>query len=318
MKRYILSVCLLYLLVCAANAQNTIAKIKYEEAEEAFSRSDYSLVIIKIDEAEALLNGVNPKTLYLKILAKNQLLKADYSIIRSLKADCNYYLDNYESNEGVEDKYREIYKIFKDLSNSGDSDAEIIKNNEIIAAEFKSKERIKSLIDYANVLCQKFKFKPNLNREDFLAQNDKFNGVYLSRYDNGYYFGIPTISYTPEKSSLSIRGIYDTAFPSIITNSDDEVISFGINFLWGKNMFEQHLSEFNDIKKGLYDQFNKSNISEGSLTGGETILVKVPKSIDDPTTFLYIRFTHLHPDKKFSALNISFDTNEKIATFWQY
>lgn len=102
-------------------AQNTtIAKLKYEEAEEAFAAGKYSTALEKLDETEQLLKSSNPKTLYLRIMALDQWWKSkalpDLELIARLKKDCNIYLSKYENQEGIEDKFRDVYKLNEALN----------------------------------------------------------------------------------------------------------------------------------------------------------------------------------------------------------
>lgn len=314
MKKQLFIFSILFFLAFSGKAQNTIAKMVYEEAEEAFDKENYALALEKIEETEKILKNGNPKTLYLKIMAKYHLLKDDYAIIKSLKADCKYYINKYESNDGVQDKYREVYKISKELTAIGDSDEAIQKNNEKVKAEKIRKEKIKKLIFYASELCKKFQFKPGLDRNAFIQQNEFLRKVYLTRYyDDGKFFGFPTVSYTPEHSSLAWKYLYETECPSIITNADDEVINYGINYVYGKNKSDAHTREYYDIIKSLYDQFDEKYIKMGS--NNLSISIKVPRSEEDETILLYISFAYVKFDKKYSKICINFSTNDKIGNY---
>ncbi len=300
MKKQLFIFSILFFLAFSGKAQNTIAKMVYEEAEEAFDKENYALALEKIEETEKLLKNGNPKTLYLKIMAKYHLLKDDYAIIKSLKADCKYYLNKYESNDGVQDKYREVYKISKELTAIGDSDEAIQKNNEKVKAEKIRKEKIKKLIFYASELCKKFQFKPGLDRSSFIQQNEFLRKVYL-KY-SGYYEGVA--SYSPKISFLGWeKDMCDTEYPVISTNSDDVVISYYINYAGGKNKSDSHWDEFNNIKKSLYDQFDKKYIYEKDA---QSITISIPKSTEDDTTVLYISFHYQYLSKKYSRIYLIF------------
>lgn len=112
---------LLLTLIIATNvfSQAAVAKIKYEEAEEAFVANDFAGTLAKLDEVETLLKQTNPRTLYLRITAQNELRKTqgavDLQLIRSLKKNCQDYLVKYESVEGIEEKYKSVYKILESL-----------------------------------------------------------------------------------------------------------------------------------------------------------------------------------------------------------
>ncbi|RXK85308.1 tetratricopeptide repeat protein [Filimonas effusa] len=113
MKTWLL-LCLLVVLGYNATAQATIAKLKYEEAEEAFVANDYLTTISKLDETEKLLGATNPRILYLRIMAQDKLIRSelflDYEIIAAFRKNCSTYLTKYESVSGIEEKYKEVYK----------------------------------------------------------------------------------------------------------------------------------------------------------------------------------------------------------------
>lgn len=111
-------ICILFLIVLTLNmqAQNTIAKLKYEQAEEAYNTKDYALSLEKLKETEKLLGQSNPKILYLKIKVQDKLMAEDKQYLASLKKDCAFYLKNYENIENIEEKYKEVYLIYDALS----------------------------------------------------------------------------------------------------------------------------------------------------------------------------------------------------------
>ena len=57
--------------------QTAIAKLKFEEAEEAFINKDYTTVLAKLDEAEEILGKTNPPMLYLRILSQDNIITID-------------------------------------------------------------------------------------------------------------------------------------------------------------------------------------------------------------------------------------------------
>jgi hypothetical protein len=110
-------------------AQNTIAKLKFEEAEELYTNEKYMQVLTKIDEVEKMLNSSNPKIIYLKILTESKIIEGmprsirdypptyAYSIIENIRENIKKYLKEYENLPDNEDKYREIYKISEKIKN---------------------------------------------------------------------------------------------------------------------------------------------------------------------------------------------------------
>ena len=123
MKKIILLAILIIATAQFTFAQNaTIAKLKFEEAEEAYSNNNYESTIRKLDEVETLLNSTNPKILYLKINAQSKLINSnpygDFALLDNARKLSAKYLKEYETLEGNEEKYRDIYKISEMLAYS--------------------------------------------------------------------------------------------------------------------------------------------------------------------------------------------------------
>lgn len=107
-----------FLLTNLTYSQNTIAKLKYEEAEEAYIQNNFSTALIRLDEAQKLLGAVNPKLLYLRIMAQKGLIAKgvfEYADLESARKNVAFYLKSYENNEGIEEKYRDVYKFSEEL-----------------------------------------------------------------------------------------------------------------------------------------------------------------------------------------------------------
>lgn len=115
MKSFLLGMVLLVTLSTQVHAQAAIAKLKYEEAEEAFATGDYATALTKLEETEKILGEPNVKTLYLRIVAQSKLLKTEVYVdvdqVLELRKACSNYLVKYENVDGIEEKYKEIYKI---------------------------------------------------------------------------------------------------------------------------------------------------------------------------------------------------------------
>jgi len=116
---------LFILFVCsclAVQAQGTLDKLKFEEAETAFSKKNYTDALNLLEELEA--KGLkNPKILHLKILATSRLvigyrydfIHKGFKTVETLRKDCNFYLSQYDI-EGFEEKYKEVYDISKAIA----------------------------------------------------------------------------------------------------------------------------------------------------------------------------------------------------------
>jgi len=120
MKKILLLFFTFFVVQLAAQAQQAIAKLKFEEAEEAFNNGQYEATISKLDAVEEILSGTSPRTLYLRILAQDKIVArnpyANYAALKALRDNCHKYLQDYSTVEALEDKYREVYKISEALN----------------------------------------------------------------------------------------------------------------------------------------------------------------------------------------------------------
>ncbi|RUA18863.1 MAG: hypothetical protein DSY83_01400 [Flavobacteriia bacterium] len=121
------------------NAQETIARFKYEDAEKAFVSKNYQECIDNLNEAEKLLGKTAPNILHLKIMAQDQInngiskkvtekvdLGSLYDRMHSLKKDCEHYLSNYDI-AGLEEKYRDVYNIYERIKELPESKTEFME-----------------------------------------------------------------------------------------------------------------------------------------------------------------------------------------------
>ena len=119
MKKIILLSFFLLSLFKQVKAQETIAKLKYEEAEEAYTQGNYEVVVSKLKEIEMLLKSTNPKILYLQLLAQSKIIEknpyGNYAMIENTRKGSAKYLKDYEKIPNNEDRYRDIYKISESL-----------------------------------------------------------------------------------------------------------------------------------------------------------------------------------------------------------
>ncbi len=96
-------------------AQEALAKLRYQEAEEAFNAGDFSLTLKKLDEVVGILKDENPRTLYLRIQAQKAMLPADpcqnEEVAIQLMNSCKLYVSRYEKVEALQDNAIDVYKI---------------------------------------------------------------------------------------------------------------------------------------------------------------------------------------------------------------
>jgi hypothetical protein len=99
--------------------QNSIAKIKYGQAEEAFAKGNYQEALGYLEETEKILKSANTTTTYLKILCQKNLLDANpmgsFDLIASLRKNCEFYLKAADGKPDLEDKFKEVYFISQEL-----------------------------------------------------------------------------------------------------------------------------------------------------------------------------------------------------------
>jgi len=126
MKNIFKHITLFILFACssiAVQAQGTLDKLKFEEAEQKYLNKDYSGAVTLLEELEQ--KGLkNPRTLHLKILAVSKLSTLGYDLVIQFKKDVDYYLKNYDI-EGLEGKYKEVYEVSKTLSDKKYDEGEL-------------------------------------------------------------------------------------------------------------------------------------------------------------------------------------------------
>jgi hypothetical protein len=104
--------------IFSANSQNAIAKIKYEQAEEAFAKDDYTVTLVKLDEAQKLLGNTNPKILYLRLMATKGIIASgrfDWDFLTEARKKAAYYIKQYSEMQGIEEKFRQVYEFSETL-----------------------------------------------------------------------------------------------------------------------------------------------------------------------------------------------------------
>lgn len=118
MKNIIISIYLITIfnLSYSQNQSNSIAKIRYQEAEEAYEGGKFEIALKKLNEVEDLLGSSNSKVLYLKILIEDTIFKfqrrsciPSFKYIEPIKTDLNFFIKNYYG--ASDQKLSEVLKI---------------------------------------------------------------------------------------------------------------------------------------------------------------------------------------------------------------
>lgn len=160
-------------------AQATIAKLKFEDAEEAFALGNYELTLSKQKDVEALLKSTNPKIIYLQILAQTKIIEKnplnDWLLLKNTRILADTYLKDYENLPDNEDKYRDVYKAGESLKKwpgtvveFSESKSKMEQEQDKIYLQTHENDRSRN---YINRLAEKHKFKKGLNLSGFVNYN---------------------------------------------------------------------------------------------------------------------------------------------------
>lgn len=119
--KYIVLLLMMAMQISFLSAQNAVAELHFESAEKAFNSGNYREVITKLDDTEKL-TGPTSKTLYLRIVTQDKLFNGgrnyatdDFTQLSSLRENVAVYLE-VMADQGLDDRYREVYRIGEGLS----------------------------------------------------------------------------------------------------------------------------------------------------------------------------------------------------------
>jgi len=152
MKKIILIIAVLFITPIVL-AQNSLAKIEYSYAEEAFTKEDYKKALEHIEETKGLLGNTNARIMYLEIrslentfsYSRNSLV--DYQIYKKLNDLTSSYVSNFEDEVPLE-KLKVVYEIQKKHNNYT-----IEIDNLIRGEKDAEEENIDSAIQYYSIAC---------------------------------------------------------------------------------------------------------------------------------------------------------------------
>lgn len=118
MPKYLFSFLFFLLTNFLSNAQTALAKLKFEDAETAYNNGDYEKASIKLDEAEKLFGKANPPILHLRILVLDKQIQKEetWPALNKLINNCQIFLKDYAEVEALEDKYRDVYKVYSSVT----------------------------------------------------------------------------------------------------------------------------------------------------------------------------------------------------------
>jgi hypothetical protein len=146
MKKITLLLGLTILFAYQLNAQVALAKLKFEDAESEYNNGKYANALTKLKDAERLFGKVNPPILHLKILIQDKLFQnnsEDYNSLFDLQKNCAIFLRDYADVEGLEEKFRDVYRISERYNSLPKNQSEL---DVFIAKKNKEKEAKRALI----------------------------------------------------------------------------------------------------------------------------------------------------------------------------
>ncbi len=170
-----------------ATGQAAIARLKYEEAEEAYTGNNFELTLSKLAEVEALLKQTNPKIMYLQILATSRIIEKDLenniALVDKARKLSARYLTDYENVPDNDEKFRDIYKISEKMKTLPANKEELEK---LLAEKAEKKHKEQADIDSRFMNYNYFKNVPGQSMEDTkAAYPDYFKKSRIDRTEDG-------------------------------------------------------------------------------------------------------------------------------------
>jgi len=323
MNKKIILICLIFVFGFSGFAQNTIAKIKYEEAEESYEKQDYDITLNRLNEAESILGSSNPKTQYLRILAQNKLVQKDasqsYELLEDLRKNCKAYITAYGDNPGMEEKFRDVYKIAENLKIYPDSRQEFENYVTALKKEAADKEqKYLRVLAFADSLSTQYKFKPNLNISEFLQLNQELASMELRQYPSDV-FGFPSISHNPVRDYRKIKNVYVTGFTGIIEDESGKVVCYGEYIGNDKGTYEENKSVYIRMKETILINIASEFIQIKEKTDGQLertrIIISVPSNKKMDVIEYYIVFDLLKYGSLAQNIGLHFITQKMLKAY---
>ncbi|MEO5775539.1 MAG: hypothetical protein ABIQ27_01460 [Flavobacterium sp.] len=220
MKKIAALTLLLIITAQSTFAQNNIAVLKYEEAEEAYSAANYELTISKLKEVETMLKTTNPKILYLRISAQSKIIEGnpfgEFAIIGNTKKLAAKYLADYSKLPNNEEKYKDIYKISEKLKSLPNT----IQEFETQKKQYAQADESRKLDVIAN---------QKRDEENFM------NFVYNKEYKMGLTLEETINAYPLFKKHYKIKNKTDDTYDYVIARKDGVAFEAFVSFFLKNN-----------------------------------------------------------------------------------
>jgi hypothetical protein len=246
-----------------SQGQTMLAKLKFEEAEQAFQNKQFNSALLLIDEVENIIAGTSPKTLYLKILSIKESGIKDFKTLQKLREHCKFFLEKYAEVTDIEDRYREVYDISKTLNKLPSTEEEFnvaLKIQKQRRQEEDAKRESQILLEQRNKQLELFPFgEYNLNVG--LTADDVINlvpkSVFSKFSDYGINYGLYMLAIRP--SGMKLQNAI--GFNNICFDGDGKVYSLRKTYLTGgKSDFDQALSKLKSLEEKMIGVFGRENV----------------------------------------------------------
>lgn len=244
----------------ALSQGQTLAKVKYEQAEMEYSKKNFGEALNLLAETEKILKSSNTRIQYLKILCLDKKLEWDTTAtfldLTTLKKNCDLYLKAVDGKPEYEDRFKEVYLITEKIKKYPQTEAGFKSHLEEIRKKYLEEEkRKKQKLQDAQLHSKLIQYKNNI---DGIQIGMTFSSVpssvwtYLSR--EGYSYekdaeGIkrPCVTYIQPYRSLKIKPSLGLSGLSVYTDNQ-KVFSVVKNLEVGSLSKKQQYSAIFDAK----------------------------------------------------------------------
>ncbi len=168
------------------------------------------------------------------------------------------------------------------------------------------------LLNFADSLSAKYKFKPDMFYYLYKDFNPAVAKVKLKYYNNGNYWGYPATSYT--RKNLSFDNISEDYFVGYLADANDKIINLSYYFHSEKGRNGSAKKIITDIYELVRKNTDPYFVKFEEKENGDRmhVVIKVPVSAEDTTIKYYISYTYFfYADV--AAVSIHFSTKENLA-----
>lgn len=256
-------VLLLFFIVCLPTllfGQSQLARLKFEQAELSLKEGFWVNAIEKLNETEKILGQSNPRTLHLRIMAENGLLKSKPSnrsdIQNQLVKHCLYFLENYKA-PGLESLYREVQSVSETVNKNNSSGLATAEKNDNELESIRAESERQNLFTanaYMDKIEAKYKFKKGEPISLFTSKRPEaahlFKTQPIKSGDLNYY-NLPYNKNTP----------YPIGPFAARTDETSALVYYTECLFSSKDDEKSTLQYFSDLKSDLERNFDSNYIS---------------------------------------------------------